>query len=145
AACTRCDACVRACLGKIIVRGGDGFPRIDFAHGECTFCGDCVGACAPGALVRAHQGSTPWLLKAAITQNCLAYKELSCSSCGDTCSRRAIRFRSREGAIPVPEVDRRLCKGCGACLAWCAVAAITVSSAPQAKPRPRAPEAALRS
>lgn len=137
AACTRCDACAKACPTGIIVRGSDGLPQIDFTRGECTFCGECVASCHPGALVRAHQGSTPWLLKAAITQGCLAFRKISCYSCSDSCSRRAIRFRLRGGGIPVPEVDRRSCKGCGACLAWCSVSAITLNSAARTKPRGR--------
>lgn len=126
AACTRCDACASVCPKGIIVRGLGGFPEVDFSRGECSFCGDCAQSCRPGALVRAHHGSTPWLLKAAITPRCIAHKRVICSRCGDACARRAIRFRPGAGTVPVPEVDRTQCKGCGACLAWCSVSAIVI-------------------
>lgn len=126
AACTRCDACVAVCPTRIIVRGRGGFPEVDFSRGECTFCGDCAQSCRPGALVRSHHGSTPWLLKAAITQDCLAHNKVVCSSCGDACATRAIRFRPRAGGVPLPAVDRTLCRGCGACLVWCSVSAIVI-------------------
>ncbi len=128
AACTRCDACMAACPSGIIVRPGDGFPEIDFIRGECTFCGECVARCKPGALVRAHQGSTPWLLKAAISQDCLARHRTSCTACANMCSRGAIRFKLRGGSVAIPEIDRRSCKGCGACLGWCPESAITLTS-----------------
>ena len=135
ATCTRCDACAKACPGGIIVRGSDGFPEIDFTHGACTFCGDCVSACEPGALVRAHQGSTPWLLKATITQDCRAMHQVACFTCGDSCAKGAIRFQASDGGTAVPEIDRRLCKGCGACLAMCSASAIKMSAASQAAKR----------
>ena len=132
AACTRCDKCTRACSSKIIVRGSDGFPEIDFTRGSCTFCGDCVSACEPRALVRAHQGSTPWLIKAKITQDCLARNQVACFGCGESCERGAIRFLSRDGGTAVPEIDRKLCKGCGACLSGCSASAIKVGAFRQA-------------
>ena len=42
AACTRCDACVRACPPQVLVRDADGVPRFDAQTGECTFCGECA-------------------------------------------------------------------------------------------------------
>jgi len=134
AACTRCDACIGACPNGIIVRSVDGFPEVDFIRGECTFCADCVTACKPGALVRAHAGSTPWLVKASITRSCLARNKTSCTACAGSCSRGAVRFASRGGAS-IPEIDKRACNGCGACIGFCPESAIGMTA--PAKPRSR--------
>lgn len=130
AACTRCNDCASACPSGIIVHGSDGFPKIDFARGACTFCGDCVNVCEPGALVRAHQGSTPWLIKATITEDCHA-GNTACFTCGEGCKRGAIHFQVHGSGAAIPEVDRRLCKGCGACLSLCAASAIKIGAVNQ--------------
>ena len=123
--CTRCGDCLTACPQKILVAGDGGFPTVDFARGECTFCGDCAVACQPLALFR-REGLPGWPYKAAISPACLPNKGVECRICGDFCDVRAIRFPPRLGGSPLPEVDLEPCTGCGACVAPCPVAAITV-------------------
>ncbi len=123
--CTRCNDCLDACPEHVVVTGDGGFPTIDFRNGECTFCGDCVSACKPGALKRSEE-SHPWLLKASIGPGCLPAKGVECRICGDFCDARAIRFSPRLGGTPLPEIVAENCTGCGACVAPCPVAAITV-------------------
>jgi len=124
-ACTRCNDCLAACPEKIVVTGGGGFPTVDFRHGACTFCGNCVSACIPGALART-EGGRPWLLKASIGAVCLPTQGVECRVCGDFCDARAIRFAPRLGGSPLPAIDKDTCTGCGACVAPCPTAAITI-------------------
>lgn len=126
ARCTRCDACRPACPEHIIVAGDGGYPTIDFARGECTFCGACVSACLPQAL--AHRDGPPWPYLGRIGDACLPYQGVECRTCGDYCAANAIRFSPRLGGSPLPEIDPDKCTGCGACVAPCPVAAITIHS-----------------
>ncbi|MDD5297394.1 MAG: ferredoxin-type protein NapF [Rhodocyclaceae bacterium] len=128
AVCSRCDGCLRACPTGILKRGAAGFPEVDFSRGECTFCGECVAACPTLALDRAalNQGLAPWSLAAEIQKGCLALNKVVCRSCGEVCELGAIAFRLAPGGVSLPEVDGAACNGCGACVAICPAAAVTV-------------------
>lgn len=132
--CLRCDDCIGACAGGILVRGDGGFPRVDFDRGGCTFCGDCVTACRHGALARdvgdgGGDGDRPWHTVAAVGSDCLAMQGVTCRSCGDACDTGAIRFRLQPGGRARPQVDNSLCNGCGSCIATCPVRAIRIEEA----------------
>ena len=123
--CTRCGDCLTACPEKILVLGDGGFPTVDFARGECTFCGACAAACQPLVLVR-REGLPAWPYKALVGEACLPRRGVECRVCGDFCDVRAIRFPPRLGGSPLPEVNLETCTGCGACVAPCPTAAITI-------------------
>jgi ferredoxin-type protein NapF len=127
ATCTRCGDCLAACPERILVVGDGGYPTVAFANGECTFCSACVDACRPGALLRAGNAA-PWKLVAVAGADCLPRKGIECRVCGDFCGARAIRFTPRIGGSPLPEIDGERCTGCGACVAPCPVAAMTVAA-----------------
>ena len=78
AACTHCDACVRACPEQVLLRGADGLPCFESHAGECTFCGDCVAACEPRALQR-DATTAPWDRVAVIGEACLAARGVELS------------------------------------------------------------------
>ena len=122
--CTRCDACIDACPEHILVRASGGFPEVDFSRGGCTFCSRCVDACEPRALERT--GGAPWSLKAAIDATCLARNRIVCSTCGERCEVRAIRFQPAPGGVPTPAIDLDACTGCGGCAGVCPVSAISL-------------------
>jgi ferredoxin-type protein NapF len=124
-ACSRCGDCAPVCATEIIVVVR-GFPEVDFRRGECTFCGNCATACKDGALPRTGKGASPWTIKAVIAANCMARHSVECRVCGDPCPEAAIRFSPRAGGPPEPEIDVAACTGCGACVAPCPVAAISV-------------------
>jgi len=129
AECSRCDACIPVCPTGILKRGTAGFPEVDFLRGECTFCGHCVAACpthALGGLARS-EGLSPWSLVARIQDACLALNKVVCRSCGDVCEARAIGFRLALGGVALPQLDAAACNGCGACVAICPTAAISVA------------------
>ena len=66
-------------------------------------------------------------LATVIAASCLAYGNVVCRSCGETCEVGAIRFRPRLGGAAVPEVEGGKCTGCGACMAPCPVKAIVLA------------------
>lgn len=124
--CTACGDCIRACPTGILATAVPGQPPVvDFRQGECTFCGQCASACRPRAL-RREDDREPWPYKAEAGEACLARQQVECRSCGDFCPEGALRFPARAGgpALPVLLGDR--CSGCGACLAPCPTAAISI-------------------
>jgi ferredoxin-type protein NapF len=125
AACSRCGECPPVCPTRIIVLVR-GYPEVDFKRGECTFCGACAAACKEGALLRTESGATPWAIKARIAESCVLWRGVECRICSDHCSVAAIRFSPRLGGPPLAEIDVDSCTGCGACVAPCPVAAISV-------------------
>lgn len=125
ATCTACDACIAACPSTVLVRGEGGMPEFDPALGECSFCGDCAAACPEDAFVPVAE--SPWTLRAQPGDACLAARGIVCWSCRDACGASAIRFAPTR-AIAVPRVDAAACTGCGACVAACPSAAITLSA-----------------
>jgi ferredoxin-type protein NapF len=126
-ACTRCDACQKACETAIVVRGDGGFPEVDFQQGECTFCGACRTACTDGALQQ-DTDVRPWAWQARIDARCLALHSVVCRSCGDVCEVRAISFLPMPGGVGRPVVAAKACTGCGACIKGCPVAAISMTN-----------------
>ena len=124
-ACSRCGDCVPVCPTRIIVIVR-GYPEVDFKRGECTFCGACATACKDGALPRHDAQASPWHIKARVADACLAQRGVECRICGDHCAVAAIRFSPRLGGPPLAEIDVTTCTGCGACVAPCPVAAISV-------------------
>jgi len=116
--CTQCSDCARSCPEKIISKGSGNYPIIDFSLGECTFCFECVDSCTPKALTGAED-STPWNLKASITDNCLAFKGIHCMTCRDQCETESITFIPKVAMPAYPVINPLLCTGCGACFQPC--------------------------
>ncbi len=125
-ACSRCGECLPVCPTQIIVLVR-GYPEVDFRRGECTFCGACAAACKDGALLRGEDHASAWTIKARIAESCLPRRGVECRICGDHCAAAAIRFSPRLGGPPAAEVDFDSCTGCGACVAPCPVAAISLA------------------
>ena len=125
AACTGCGLCVERCPTGIIALV-DGVPSIDFALGECTFCGACAEACPEPVFAETDVRRFPHV--AAITDTCLARRNVACQSCGESCPEQAIRFRPVIGGPFLPEINEAKCTGCGACIGGCPVSAIAVKA-----------------
>lgn len=120
--CTQCADCINACPEKIIIKGDGGFPRIDFDLGECDFCGQCAEICKEPIFTSTTED--PWHKKAFINQTCLAYENIYCRSCAESCEIQALTFQL--GLSATPQIDTDLCSGCGACVAPCPTKAIEV-------------------
>lgn len=122
AECTQCGDCLSACPEKIIVKGDGGFPNINFNLGECDFCGKCALSCS---LPLFDEITTiPWLIKAQISDECLANKNVYCRSCAESCETQALSFQI--GISSVPNIDIAVCTGCGACVSPCPTQSITI-------------------
>ncbi|SDQ26820.1 ferredoxin-type protein NapF [Pseudoxanthomonas sp. CF385] len=124
AACTRCDACVRACPEQVLLRDADGLPRFDARAGECTFCGDCAAACGSEAFEPVRD--PPWMLIADVAGTCLSAQGVVCASCREVCPASAIHVAP--GARGPARVDSDACTGCGACVGTCPVDAIRLQN-----------------
>lgn len=120
--CSRCGACAKACMENIVVAGDGGYPEVDFSRGECTFCGACAATCPEPAFERS---APPWQLVLRVDSSCIA-RSVICRSCADACPERALLFPRVPGGA-IPEVDASACTGCGACVAPCPVAAISLA------------------
>lgn len=127
--CTRCGKCIEQCETNIIVKGDGGFPTVDFSIDECTFCYQCASVC-PEPIFK-HENESPWEIKAEITDQCLAHKNVECRSCGDMCEPMAIQFKLSIGQVATPIINIDECNGCGACVAVCPTSSINVSNVRQ--------------
>ena len=120
--CTRCGDCISTCPEKIIIKGDGGFPEINFNKGECTFCTECVKSCTENLFLSLDD--EPWILKANITDDCLAVKKVVCLVCGEQCETEAISFIPKIGGVSEPNLSIDECTGCGACAKPCPTNAI---------------------
>jgi ferredoxin-type protein NapF len=130
--CDGCGACIEACPERILAKGADRRPVLDFSRGGCTFCGDCDTACEPrpgrpAAIDRAQfEGAARLPLLARLGGACISLQGVACRLCGDPCETRAIRFRPLPGGRALPEIDDDSCNGCGICLSACPVGALSM-------------------
>lgn len=124
-ACTGCGLCVEHCPTRIIVLIDD-LPALDFSSGECTFCGECSLVCPEPVFAAEPPHRFPHI--AAVTDACLARRDIACQSCGESCPENAIRFRPRLGSPFLPEINEERCTGCGACMQVCPVGAFETKS-----------------
>lgn len=120
--CTRCGDCLNNCPEKIIELDEGGFPFINFKLGECTFCKHCVEVCEQP--VFSSTETEPWLNKAHVSNQCLAFNSVYCRSCAEVCPEQALSFALAINAQP--NIDNNKCNGCGACVAPCPANAISV-------------------
>ncbi|GHB13440.1 ferredoxin-type protein NapF [Modicisalibacter luteus] len=123
--CTQCGDCLSACETGTLIKGGGGYPEVDFSRGECTFCTACVQACDAGAFSDPEQDA-PWSYVATISQACLGMTGIYCRSCGESCEVGAIRFSFNQYRVPEPTVEVDACTGCGACVEGCPAQAVKV-------------------
>lgn len=65
----------------------------------------------------------------AFAEHCLAFQNVVCRCCGESCTAAAIRFSPRLGAAAEPVLNPDLCTGCGACLPVCPTAALSLIDA----------------
>lgn len=122
--CTACNRCIEACETQILIKGGGGYPEVDFSRGECTFCQQCVQACE--SEVFRDVSEEPWQHKIEVQATCLLKQGIECRSCGDSCEMRVIRFRPSLGGIAEMALNLESCNGCGACLSVCPTSAIKI-------------------
>lgn len=125
-ACTRCDACIRACPPGAILKLGDGAgiaagtPFLSVVdHKPCTACEEvpCARACPTGALELAPI-EMAWMGTAVLDRDtCRAWAGVECSSCMRICPiGDAAILSDEDGRV---YIDARGCIGCGLCVIVC--------------------------
>ncbi len=140
-ACTRCDACIKACPHDIVFplvasNGADvmNTPALDLLNKGCRLCEDwpCVTACEAQALklpvaedetdsdtdpaVKVDLTHQPRLAKLTIdTENCLPYKGPECGACASAC----IIDGALEWQMERPSINQEKCTGCAMCREVC--------------------------
>lgn len=133
ATCKRCYACVRVCPTQVITvrKTGDGLaelclPELNYNQSEDTyceeFCNACSQACPTGAIrplteevKRMRKIGTAHVIREA----CIGWADhMECMGCDEYCPYNAIKTL-HVGGVPVPLVDSKRCRGCGACQAVC--------------------------
>ena len=126
--CTDCThPCTTACdPGIIHLHPTDhelaGLPYLDFSANGCTFCQDCVEACP--IEIEVADTEAPDIGKAEVNHDtCIAWHEIICQSCIGVCEFEAITSTYMRN----PEVNYQLCNGCGICVRYCPLDALTVA------------------
>jgi len=135
-ACTRCDACIKACPYDVIFplspsNGAEvmNSPALDLLNKGCHLCDDwpCVNACETGALKMvvpepdneqelAVVSQLPKLAKVRIDEDtCLPYLGPECGACASACSVEGALLWQMER----PTINEEICTGCAMCREAC--------------------------
>lgn len=133
--CTRCGACEETCPMAVIrpsllEAGVDGLmtPRLDFSVGYCKLeCIQCAEVCHSNAIETvdmeqrkpAAKDPVKVGLAVIVKDRCLPWAYgLTCITCNEFCPTSPKAIKLVDGPHPgakVPEIDPKLCTGCGAC------------------------------
>lgn len=132
AQCVRCEKCLTVCPQRVVspAHVEDGLiamrtPRLDFETSYCDWCEEanggqplCAQACPTGALSLPEGAARDTLVMGVArlnTEQCLAWRMLSCRFCSEACEFEAITLDEFDR----PSVVEDRCVGCGACEAVC--------------------------
>lgn len=145
--CTACQLCVSSCptgvLQPSLLQYG-AFdllkPRMDYSRAFCNYtCNRCTEVCPTGALpfLPLPEKQVTRIGMAHFNKdNCIvSLYHSDCAACSEHCPTKAVHTIRDENGLFLPEVDKSLCIGCGACEYACPAddKAITVHGAPKSK------------
>jgi formate hydrogenlyase subunit 6/NADH:ubiquinone oxidoreductase subunit I len=97
-------------------------PRMDYITSFCNFeCIICSEVCPTGAIkpIDLETKKLTQLGKAKfVKENCVVYTdETACGACSEHCPTKAVNMipYDKKPSITIPEVNDKICIGCGAC------------------------------
>ena len=117
--CSTCKdtPCVTVCEEEII-KLDDNIPYLSFDESGCTFCEQCAKACPSDVLIYKKENLNQINAQVKIDiGTCLAWNNVMCSTCVDSCDEKAISFLG----VFRPTVDMDKCTACGFCYGVCPV------------------------
>jgi len=148
ATCTRCGACVGACLTgglqhSLLEAGFEGIwtpvlvGRSGGCEFECNLCGKVCNSRAIRYLPLEEKKEAKMGTAAINTHLCLAWQEERlCYICDEICPSGAVDFKAGEGeAIEKPRVLAAKCTGCGLCEWKCPTAPAAIYVTPKGADR----------
>ena len=132
--CTACHLCVTVCPTGVLQPsflqyGFTGMmqPHMDYAVEYCNFeCVKCGEVCPTAAILPLtvedkkleQNGQVNFIL-----EKCIVYTDnTSCGSCSEHCPTQAVKMVPyNQTALTIPQIDKEICIGCGACEFACPV------------------------
>jgi len=131
--CTACHLCINACPTKVLQPafleyGLSGLfqPRLDYHTEYCNFeCIRCSEVCPTGAIfpVTKEEKSTIQIGISKFIKNlCVVVaNHTACAACSEHCPTKAVEMVPYLGDLKIPQIDEKICVGCGACEFACPV------------------------
>jgi ferredoxin len=131
--CTSCHLCVTVCPTSVLQPsfleyGFTGMmqPFMDYAveycNNECTKCGEVCPTGAIMPLTVADKKLEQIGQVIFIKEKCIVYTDnTSCGSCSEHCPTQAVKMVPYKNGLTIPETDKDICIGCGACEFACPV------------------------
>jgi ferredoxin-type protein NapF len=131
--CTACHLCVSVCPTKVLQPSfleygflGMSQPFMDFSVEYCNYeCTKCGEVCPTAAIlpltveekVLEQTGKVNFII-----EKCVVYTDLTaCGSCSEHCPTQAVKMVPYKDGLTIPEIDVKICIGCGACEFACPV------------------------
>lgn len=131
--CVSCQLCVSVCPTKVLQPAfleygllGMMVPKMDYQQNFCNFdCVKCGEACPTGAILHLSVEDKKQVQIGKVQlrlRHCIVESEgTACGSCSEHCPTQAVKMVPYKDGLTIPEIDPKICVGCGACEYACPV------------------------
>jgi len=129
--CTACQLCVTSCPTGVLQPAfldygiaGILQPKMNYDVSFCNYdCTICTQICPSGAILplAGDEKKLVQMGKAVFyKEDCIVItKKKDCGACSEHCPTKAVNMVPYEGGIFLPEVNEKICTGCGGCERAC--------------------------